>query len=403
MKPRLLIILNRFVIGGQAVDTIPLAWYLKKDLDVLIVFGEKEKDEIEAEFLLKRFNGLRFKKIKQLRRSLNPFLDVFVFFKILFTIVAFKPLIVHTHGAKSGFIGRLAAWVAGVPVIVHTFHGHFFHSYFSKKVSGLIAMVERCICKITTRAIALSETQQIELSQQYKILPLSKLIIIPLGFSPTSTINSKGFRSAFREKYRLKADDVAIGIVGRIVSIKNHSFFIDVIREIAAVPALNPCAFFIIGDGELRSEVERELKDKRISFNYESVTSQSRVILTSWLTNIDEFMSGLDVIALTSLNEGTPLSIIEAEFYRKPVISTNVGGVKDTMVDGVTGFLIDNHNVSNFSKKLRALINSNDLRTSMGNAGFHFAATNFSKNQEVERTKQLYIKLLREKGYLEKK
>ena len=126
--PRLIIILNRFVIGGQAVDTIPLAWHLSNDFDILILYGEKEKDEVEPQFLLEQYPGLRLKKIKTLQRSINPFYDVVAFFSVLRTIINFKANIVHTHGAKSGFIGRLAAFMAGVPVIIHTFHGHFFHS-----------------------------------------------------------------------------------------------------------------------------------------------------------------------------------------------------------------------------------------------------------------------------------
>ena len=181
-KPRLLIILNRFVIGGQAVDTIPLAWYLKDVFDILIIYGEKEIDEIEPTFLLEKYKGLQLKKIRHLRRSINPLTDLIAFFRVLGAINTFRADIVHTHGAKSGFIGRLSAWLSGVPVIIHTFHGHFFHSYFSKAVSRSIAIVERAVGKITTSAIALSTNQKNELVEVYKILPASKINIVPLGF-----------------------------------------------------------------------------------------------------------------------------------------------------------------------------------------------------------------------------
>ncbi|MCW3106997.1 MAG: glycosyltransferase family 1 protein [Segetibacter sp.] len=399
-NPRLLIILNRFVIGGQAVDTIPLAWYLKQDFDILILCGEKEKDEIEPDFLLQQYAGLQLKKIKHLRRSINPFIDVFAFFSVLYTIITFKPGIVHTHGAKSGFIGRLAAWFAGVPVIIHTFHGHFFHSYFSKRVSGFIAVVERTIGKITTCAIALSDAQKSELVDKYKILPPSKIKIIPLGFAFDQLNDAEKLRHTFRSKYGLQPNDVAIGIVGRIVPVKNHSFFVNVIHELTSVSAANPAAFFIIGDGDLKNQVEKDLQQKDIPFNKHSITSNNRVVFTSWVTEMYEVMNGLDIIVLTSLNEGTPLSIIEAEFFKRPVVATNVGGVKDTMVDVKTGFITESNDVTTFTQKLRLLIENKELRDKMGEEGYNFASAKFSKQREIGATREFYFSLLKEKGRL---
>ncbi|MDB5249676.1 MAG: glycosyltransferase family 1 protein [Segetibacter sp.] len=400
-KPRLLIILNRFVIGGQAVDTIPLAWYLKDFFDILILYGEKEKDEIEPSFLLERYKGLQLKKIKYLRRSVNPLIDVIAFFYVLYTIFKFKADIVHTHGAKSGFVGRVAAWMAGVPVIIHTFHGHFFHSYFSKTVSGFIAIIERIIGKITTSAIALSSDQKAELVEVYKVLPAQKIKIIQLGFAFDENNNDfDRSREAFKVKYGLLHNDVAIGIVGRIVPIKNHSFFVKAIQQLLSQNTVNKPAFFIIGDGDIRPQVESELRQKSISFNNKGITATNRVVLTSWVTDMYEVMTGLDIIALTSLNEGTPLSVIEAQFFKRPVVSTNAGGVKNTMQDGVTGFVVEKNDLVTFCKKLNLLIDSKEMRTAMGEEGYKFAAEKFSKQKEVSVTKDLYFTLLKQKGRL---
>lgn len=399
-KPRLLIILNRFVIGGQAVDTIPLAWYLKKHFDILILYGEKEKDEIEPTFLLKQYPDLQLRKIKHLRRSINPIIDIVAFFSVLTAIVSFKAHIVHTHGAKSGFIGRLAAWFARVPVIVHTFHGHFFHSYFSTVVSRGIVLVERLIGKITTSAVALSELQKNELVEKYKILPSSKINIIPLGFASDEQKDAISLRTTFRNKYGLQLNDVAIGLVGRIVQVKNHPFFIKVIEGLINQPTANPIAFFIVGDGDLKNQVENDFKQKNIPFSNQCITEENRLVFTSWLTKMNEVMSGLDIIVLTSLNEGTPLSIIEAQFFKKPVVSTNVGGVKDTMIDGLTGFLSESNDVTTFTKKLRLLIEDKGLREKMGEEGYKFATARFSKQNEIENTRDFYFRLLlKEKGY----
>lgn len=397
-KPHLLIILNRFVIGGQAVDTLSLAYYLQKDFKILILYGEKEKDEIELTFLLHKYNGLQLKKISSLRRSINPFKDVFAFFSILFTIISFKAAIVHTHGAKPGFIGRLAAYLAGVPVIVHTFHGHFFHSYFSKTISRSIVFIEKMVGKITTCAVALSETQKIELVEKYAILPSSKINIIPLGFAFEQTNDSSTFRDTFRSRYGLQQEDVAIGIVGRIVAVKNHAFFIDIIQQILSVPATKPAAFFIIGDGDLKKQMEDELRQKNMSFNHHLITISNRIVFTSWLTEMYEVMNGLDIIVLTSLNEGTPLSIIEAQYFKKPVVSTNVGGVKDTMIEGLSGFLSESNDLATFTYNLRLLIDDKGLRDHMGVEGNKFVLERFSKQTEIKETMELYTRLLNQKG-----
>lgn len=397
-KPRLLIILNRFVIGGQAVDTIPLAYLLQPHFNILILYGEKEKDEIEPTYLLSAYPGLQLQKISQLRRSINPFTDVIAFARLLQILAKYKPHVVHTHGAKSGFLGRMAAWLYRVPVIVHTFHGHFFHSYFSAGVSQIISMVERLIGRITTAAIALSEAQKTELVEDFKIMPSTKVNIIPLGFAYENNNNKAALRNKFRSTYGLQNNDVAIGIVGRIVPVKNHQFFLQVIKQ-TLTDGNNNAAFLIIGDGELKAKVEDELKTQQVLYNHQKITSVNRVVFTSWIMNMYEVMNGLDIIALTSLNEGTPLSIIEAQFFSKPVVSTNVGGVKDTLQDGLTGFLVEKTNTKLFAEKLKLLINNEDLRLRMGSAGNAFAASKFSKEKEVSSTKDFYFSLLRQKGY----
>ncbi len=396
-KPRLLIILNRFVIGGQAVDTIPLAFELQKDFDLLIVYGEKEKDEIEPGFLLQEYPGLHFKKVNQLRRNINPFVDLFAFFLLLNTILRFKADIVHTHGAKSGFLGRLAAFCAGVPVIVHTFHGHFFHSYFSSWMSRLVASMERLIGKTTTAAIALSNAQLTDLVQEYKILPVQKLRVIPLGFHYNSAVSSEVLRQQFRQQYGLHESDVAIGIVGRIVPVKNHSFFVEIIKEHQQRFRNATVVFFVIGDGELKQKVQSQLNDSGIQFTESKVSNEIRVVFTSWLQHMDEVMSGLDIVVLTSLNEGTPVSMIEAQYFKRPVICTNVGGVKDTMEDGKTGYLIGQGNVNQFVDRVEMLIKNPSLRYQMGEYGQAFVKTKFSKIKETNATREFYFSLLRQK------
>ncbi len=396
-KPRLLIILNRFVIGGQAVDTIPLAWHLQSYFDILILYGEKEKDEIEPVFLLEKYPGLQLQKIKNLRRSINPLNDVVAFFQVYKAIKNYKADIVHTHGAKSGFTGRLASWIYGVPVIIHTFHGHFFHSYFSKNISLFIAGIERLVGKITTAAIALSEAQKDELSAVYKILPPAKIKVIQLGFAFDQENDAAILRQAFRDKFNLQPTDVAVGIVGRIVAVKNHAFFVRVIKNILASKEAGKTVFLIIGDGDLRHQVEEDLQNNNIEFNSTGVTNTCRVVFTSWITDMYGIMNALDIIALTSLNEGTPLSVIEAQFFKKPVVSTDAGGVKDTMLDNISGYITATNDEIGFAEKLKKVINDDHLRVQMGEAGFAFVSEKFSKKNEIAATRDLYFSLLPKK------
>ncbi len=395
--PRLLIILNRFVIGGQAVDTIPLAWYLKDNFDVLVLYGEKEKDEIEANFLLKQYPGLTLKKIGWLRRSINPFVDLVAFCQIIFTIVAFGPHIVHTHGAKSGLFGRLAAFLCRVPVVVHTFHGHLFHSYFSVRVSALIKFIERSLAKITSGFIILSNSQLTDLVNVFKIVPLKKSRIIALGMEPPVFLDKAKQSHAFRHRYNLQESDVAIGIVGRIVPIKNHYFFVEVIERLLHQQTKYRPAFFIIGDGELRYAVEKHLDQRSINYSANELSHDTRVVFTSWLSDINQFMHGLDIVALTSLNEGTPLSLIEAQAYGKPVLATNVGGVRDTMVHNSTGYCVDKNDLEGFCAHLHLLIDEPVLRDQMGQNGMDFINNKFSKQREVDQTKDFYLSLLGKK------
>jgi glycosyltransferase involved in cell wall biosynthesis len=364
-----------------------------------MLHGEKEKGEAEPSFLLQRYPQVLLKKVPCLKRSLNPLIDLLAFFQILTEIFKFKADIVHTHGSKPGVLGRLAARICRTPVIIHTFHGHFFHSYFSKSISRLIAAVERAIGKITTCAIALSASQKEELVNKYKVLPSSKIKIIPLGFAFNSDKDPQFYRENFRKKYNLQHNDIGVGIVGRIVPVKNHSFFIKVVHQLLSRKTANPPAFFIIGDGDLRTRVEKELRLKKIAYSHNEVTSTERVVFTSWLTNLQEIMNGLDVIVLTSLNEGTPLSIIEAQFFGKPVVATNVGGVKDSLEDGLTGFLVEGNDEITFCKKLELLINDGELRKTMGEEGKKFVAQKFSKEKEIAEMKSLYFSLMNKKGY----
>ncbi len=389
-KPKVLFILNRLVIGGQALDTIPLIYHLKEEFDILVLYGQKEKDEEDALFLLQQYPGINAMQIKFFRRSINPLNDLIAFFSIYIQIKKFKSTIVHTHGFKSGLIGRIAAKICRVPCIIHTFHGHLFHSYYNKTVSNFIISLERALGKLTNKIVAISDTQKDELVLRYKIVPEKKVMVIYLGVDENFLLhNNINNRITFRQQYQLEEKTIAIAIIGRIVPVKNYTLFINVAQQILT-DNKNDIKFLVVGDGQLKSSLQKELDKKNISWCDMFLKENAEVIFTSWISDISKAISGVDIIILTSHNEGTPMSIIEAQLFGKPVVATDVGGVKDTFINDETGFLISPDNENEFVKKLQKLIDDKLLRQQMSSQAISFATSRFSKQKEIDTFKTLY-------------
>jgi len=378
-------------VGGQSIDTVPLANYLKDEYEILIAYGEKENDEEEFAELKEKYNGIAFQKILSLKRSVNPLNDLRSVFALYKLIKKFDPVIVHTHGSKPGVNGRIAAWLANAPCIIHTFHGHLFHSYYNKFISSLIIKLEKILSRISSKIIVLSEEQREEIIERYKIAKRDKIKLITIGVDEMFyNTNTQLLRSAFRNKYFLPRDCVAIGIIGRIVPVKNHKFFIEVVSKLLQSSVKDNVKFFIVGDGYSKNEVQKAFTNFGIEWSDNKNFLTAKVIFTSWITPVTEVLHGLDIVVLTSLNEGTPLSIIEAQVCAKPVVATNVGGVKDTLIDNESGFLIKDHNLSEFVNKLKLLVENNELRKKMGCTGQTFVKKNFSKQAEVNAFRDLY-------------
>jgi glycosyltransferase involved in cell wall biosynthesis len=388
MKPKLLIIHNRLVVGGPALDTIPLAYHLRNDFDIHILYGNKEDDETEPSFLLEKYKGLKLVRISSLQRSPHPIKDFLSYKAIKKYILSFKPDIIHTHGAKVGLFGRLAASSAKVPFILHTFHGHLFHSYFNRFLSGTLVYVEKWLLKLTHHIIAISKTQKQELESILKIRDTDKVKLIPLGVDYIDQPMQPHYKQAFRRTYKLDEESVCIGLLGRLVPIKNTSFFIDVVEQVLNKSSLR-IRFFVVGDGHEKNVMMDRLQQKKITFT-ESAHEDAPVVFTSWVQNIQNILAGLDIVVLTSHNEGTPMSLIEAQLAGKPVVAMNVGGVKDTMIAGETGFLIEKHIVNDFAEAVITLAENTSLRKEMGEKAKLFAVQAFSKDNEVNSLRSLY-------------
>ncbi len=395
--PRILRIHNRLIVGGPTLNVLYLTKYLAPEFETLLIVGEKEEHEKDASFLAEQM-GVKTISIPDMGRSIHPYWDYKAYKQLQKIIKDFKPDIVHTHAAKPGAVGRLAASSLKVPVIVHTYHGHVFHSYFGKLKTGIIINTERWLAKKTDALIAISNQQKKELVEEFTIAGTDKFKIIPLGFElKRFQENREQKRKKFREEFNLEDDEIAIGIVGRLVPVKNHSLFIDGIDYVKKNTQKKIRAF-IIGDGETRKQIEEKAKKLGLSVTtFGDTNLNSSIIFTSWRSDIDIVNAGLDIVALTSLNEGTPVSLIEAQAANKPVVSTRVGGIQDVVIENETALLSDVDDITGFQKNLLALVENDELRNCLGKKGADNVQQKYSIERLITDMANLYRELLSKK------
>ena len=383
---KILRIINRFNLGGPTYNAAYLTKYLEKDYETILIGGQHEESEKSSLHILDDL-GLKPIIIPEMQRSLNPYKDQIALRKIIKIIKEFKPDIVHTHAAKAGALGRRAAYKMGVKQIYHTFHGHVFHSYFGNLKTKVFKEIEKNLAKKSTKIIAISEIQKKELSEIHRICPAEKIEVIPLGFDLTRfNMDKDSKRKKFRKKWNLKENEIAIGIIGRLVPIKNHSFFIDSIKEIIKKSNF-PIRAFIVGDGEEKHNLINYVRN--INLDYSLDTSPATFHFTSWIKEIDEVNSGMDIICLTSLNEGTPVSLIEAQANGKPIVSTKTGGIKNIVLENKTALLSENNDLNSFSQNLLSLVNNSEKRQLFSKYGLE-KSEEFHYSKLINNIKNLY-------------
>lgn len=392
--PRVLRIINRLNLGGPTYNVAYLTAHLGNDYETLLVSGMKDDTEESSEFII---NGLDIKPvyIKNMKREISLKSDWAAYKEIDQLIKDFKPDIVHTHAAKAGTVGRLAAIRNKVPVVLHTFHGHVFQGYFGPAKTKIFLEIERFLAKRTSGIIAISSEQKKELIEKYKITSENKANIIQLGLDLRkfeTDIFSK--RNNFRKTYSIDDETIAIGIIGRLVPIKNHLLFLKAWKEVN-IKSKKKIHAFIIGDGEDREKIQLQCKALGLDFNSpDQHSNEINLTFTSWIIDIDKAIAGLDIIALTSNNEGTPVSLIEAQAGGKAIVSTNVGGIKDIVLEGKTALLSKPEDVDAFANNMLKLIEDDDLRKTMSQLGPKFANENFGFERLIKDMRQLYDRLL---------
>lgn len=396
--PKVLRIINRFNLGGPTYNVSYLTKYMAPDYETLLVGGMNDKSEACSDYIVQKL-GIHAIKISEMMRSINGYNDVVAYEKIKSIIKRYKPDIVHTHASKAGVLGRQAAISCGVPVIVHTFHGHIFNSYFNKYVTATFKRIEQYYAKRTSAIVAISDIQKYELSEVYNIAPAEKFRVIPLGFDLNRFQENKAMkRDAFRKQYDIADDEIAVSIVGRLVPVKNHRMFIDAIKDVKS-KTNRKVRGVIVGDGDLRDGLLEYANLHGLTCSTpEHKVPNSDLIFTSWIKDADYVFAGSEISALTSLNEGTPVSIIESQAANVPVVSTIVGGIRDVVVEGKTALLSPTQNVDAFSENLLMLVENDEMRKKMSEDGWIFVRDKFHYTRLVNDMKNLYDELLANKG-----
>lgn len=391
-KIRVLRIANRLNIGGPTYNVCYLTKFLGVDFETLLIAGQEDTSEGSSLYVAQEM-GLEPKIIPSMKRSIHPIRDRRAYKEVRKVIRDFKPHIVHTHAAKAGAIGRYAAYKEGVPLIIHTYHGHVFHSYFSSLKTKVFLAIERYLGKKSHGLIAISPLQKKELSKTFKVAPASKFEIVSLGFNlDRFFINMDVKRAAFRNEWLIRDETLAIGVVGRLVPIKNHELFLHGFVRAKKNITKNVQVYFI-GDGEARQSLMSLCAKLGLTLSSDPCL-HSDIIFTSWIADVDRALAGLDLVCLTSKNEGTPVSLIEASCAGKPFISTNVGGIRDIVSDPSQGLVLEDNSISSFEKALAKAVNHSNPGETVPMDVRKNVAERFGYKQLCSSMSEVYYRLL---------
>lgn len=366
-----------------------LSRYLPQEkYQTLLLGGALDPDE-RCKFDEFRAKGLRIEIVDEMRRELNPWQDLKAILHVARIIKREKPDIVCTHTAKAGTIGRMAGLLCRVPVIVHTFHGHVFEQYFGALKTAFFLRIERFLARVTDQIIAISPSQRLDLVEKYRIAAPDKVTMIRLGFELNRFFRLEK-STRLKHSLGIPEDHVLIAIIGRIVPIKNLPMMLRVMQRVAQKrPDIHLC---VVGGGEEQKQLEILTKELQID---------TRVHFVGWIEEIEHIYQGIDLLALTSLNEGTPVTLIEAMASRIPVIATQVGGVNDLLCDGENGVLCPSNDAGTMADRLLAMLeDSEGSRRRVANA-FELVKNHYHYSRLVNEIDALYTCLLKKHGIIE--
>jgi len=404
---KVLRIIARLNVGGPARHVVWLTAGMKQDgYETILVSGVVPPGEDDMSYVATQA-GVEPLVLAEMSREISP-RDAITVWKIFRLMLREKPNLVHTHTAKAGTVGRMAGfmyrWLTPGALLgrprpcrfVHTYHGHVFHSYYGSTKTRLFLTIERMLARLVTdRIVVITEQQRREINVAFRVGRANQFTVIPLGIDLGIYADWQRRREQCRQELNADADTILIGIVGRLTEIKNHELFIQAAAHFRK-SAQSKVKFLVIGDGHLRPQLERQVEESGLGRD---------VLFLGSRDDPENFYPALDMLALTSRNEGTPLSVIEAMANARAVVATLVGGVADLLGPKTSeeqrfaiherGVGVAGGDVEGFAQALNHLIENKDLRCDLGRKGQEFVLQNYAKERLLADMSALYGELLR--------
>jgi glycosyltransferase involved in cell wall biosynthesis len=390
---RVLRLIARLNIGGPARHVAILDEGLRvRGHDTLVVYGSLAAGEGSLERLLDD-RALPSIYVPHLGRRVRPLDDLRAFISIFRAIRQRRPDVIHTHTAKAGALGRLAAALHNAitpgrhqAVVVHTFHGHVFSGYFGVAGSMLVRVAERALARLTDTIVAISPAQRADLTETFRIAPPARVQTVPLGLELTPLLRAPREGRGLRQALGLGPSAVVVGFVGRLVPVKDPATLVRAAalarREVADLHLI------VAGDGALRASLHGLADDLGIA---------GSVHFLGWCSDLPSLYAAMDVFVLTSINEGTPVSLIEAMAAGVPAVATRVGGVPDVIRDGVDGMLVPAGDAPAVARAILDTISDRALAAQRARAARDRVAERYESARLVDDMEELYRELLRRK------
>ncbi len=374
-------IIGRLNVGGPAIHTILLTDMLDEERYVShLVTGTEGATEGSMRYLAEE-RGLALIEIPEMGREISWKDDVTALWKLMKLMKAMKPDIIHTHTAKAGTLGRVAAILA-LPFhrkkLFHTFHGHVFHSYFSPLKTKVFILIEQSLGRFTDRIIAVSDNTGKELLD-FKIASEAKIKVIPLGLDLDQFAVCDKFRGELKAELGIPQEKIVLGIVARLVPVKGICYFLQAVKILKE--SRHDLCVLVVGDGELRNQLEEQTDELGI---------RDVVKFLGYRKDLARVYADLDIVVLSSLNEGLPVSIIEAMSSGKVVVSTSVGGVPNLISEGATGFLSPPKDPEALAKSLECAIMQKESWNVIGSKARLSAISRFHISRLISDIDRLY-------------
>ena len=379
-------IIARLNVGGPAIHVSLLTAGLQDAaFSSTLVAGQIGQAEGDMAYLAHEM-GIRPTIIPELGREISPLDDVRALAALVRLMRQTQPHVVHTHTAKAGFLGRVAAYLSGVPVIVHTYHGHVFYGYFGRLKTSIFIIMERLTALLSDAILTISDRLQSDLLA-FHIAPSDRIRVVPLGLNLSPLVDLDTARGVLRSELGCAADVLLVTIVGRLVPIKNHELFLAAAQQVLVeMPGVR---FVIVGDGERRAELEEFTRQLGLA---------DAVHFIGWRRDLPTIYADTNVLALTSRNEGTPVSILEAMAAGVPVVATAVGGVSDVLKNGELGILVPPDDPTAMAAAILATLQAKGYPHL--SAAREWVLKQYDSTRLIADLRQLYLELLARKGYV---